>query len=383
MRRAETEPTASVRLRLTNSGLLWLVVALAVGAIAWYKSINLVLFVVYAMIVLLVINGLVSWISVRRARVTRIGTPPVFAGERVETGVTVSNVSSRVATVTVEDRVGEQRTNFLAYRVPGRTTVACMASRLFPQRGRFVAEVTLSSAFPFGFLTCERPSDSGEIVVLPKIGVAEPEGLLRWVVRQSGGEKRARRVLRRLTSDYAEVRGVRPYRPGDSIRNIHWRTSARRRELMVREYDTAPSPELLLLVEPWLPTNPAQTDLARLESALSLAATVAITWRRAFDSTVTLLVLGAASDNPTVTTAGSEEAVRDSLAVFADITGSASIELPSPAVLARYLACGARLVVSSRPNSPTAPTLTRSSGKPFVAISPTDRLLWYQPPAEK
>src|SRR5262245_51840306 len=107
MRRAETEPTASVRLRLTNSGLLWLVVALAVGAIAWYKSINLVLFVVYAMIVLLVINGLVSWISVRRARVTRIGTPPVFAGERVETGVTVSNVSSRVATVTVEDRVGE------------------------------------------------------------------------------------------------------------------------------------------------------------------------------------------------------------------------------------------------------------------------------------
>ena len=48
---------------------------------------------------------------------------------------------------------------------------------------------------------------------------------------------------------------------------FHWRTTARRGELMVREYDTAPSPELVLVVEPWLPTNPTATDRERLEAA--------------------------------------------------------------------------------------------------------------------
>ena len=90
-----------------------------------------------------------------------------------------------------------------------------------------------------------------------------------------------RKVLRRVTTDQADVRGVRPYRPGDPIRGIHWRSSARRGELMVREYDAAPSPELVLVVEPWLPDNPTAGTRANLEAALSLAVTIARTWSRA------------------------------------------------------------------------------------------------------
>ncbi|MCI0700283.1 MAG: DUF58 domain-containing protein [Planctomycetia bacterium] len=377
----ETQPANSARLRLTNSGVLWLFVAIGVGALAWYKSINLVLLVVYAMVALLILNGFIAWVSVRRTRAARIAMPPVFAGERVETGVTVTNSSSHPATVTVEDRVGGQSIMFLAYRVPGRTTIACTTSRLYPARGRFTAPVILSSAFPFGFLNCERPCESGEIIVLPRLGVVDPGGLRRWMMRQSGGDGRSRRVLRRVTTDHADVRGVRPYRPGDPIRAIHWRTSARRGELMVREYDLAPSPELVLVVEPWVPTTPTERDCEQLEAALSLAATIAITWRRAFDSVVTLIVLGAGSTVvPMVGTATSEESLRDFLAPLADTAGVTVTELPSPGAFTQHIAVGARLVVSSRPNSPTATALTRSTGKPFVAISPVERVAWYQPP---
>ena len=57
---------------------------------------------------------------------------------------------------------------------------------------------------------------------------------------------------------------------------------------MVREYDAAPSPELVLVVEPWLPKEPASFEQDNLEAALSLAVTVARTWSRAFEARVTI-----------------------------------------------------------------------------------------------
>ena len=377
MRRAEPAPPSAVRLRFTPAGLGWLLAAVLIGALAWYKSINLVLVVVYAMVALLVLNGLLAWLAVRRVSAARIPLPPFFAGEQADCGVKVTNGSGRPVTIAVEDRAGEKSNTFLVYRLPGGQSLACAAAREFPTRGRFGGPVLISTGFPFGFLECERPGDAtGEVVVLPRPGYAEPDGLRRWVLRHAGGDGWARRVLRRVTSDQAEVRGVRPYRAGDAIRDIHWRTTARRGEPMVREYDVAPAPELVLVVEPWLPAGATAADSARLEAALSLAVTVALTWRRAFDSSVTVAIPGRG-----VTTATSEEDLRDALTPLADVTGSGTPEpLPGDA-FHRHLARGARVVVSSRPNTPYAADLARSTGKPFVGISPDDRLPWYLPPA--
>jgi len=51
----------------------------------------------------------------------------------------------------------------------------------------------------------------------------------------------------------AEIHGVRSYRSGDNPRLIHWRTSARRGELMVRELEDVPSDNLLVIVDPTHP----------------------------------------------------------------------------------------------------------------------------------
>ena len=264
MRRTDPVPVG-VHLRFTASGLGWLAAAAVIGAAAWYKSINLVLIVVYAMVVLVILNGALAWLAVRRATARRVAIPPVFAGESADCGVVVTNGSSRPITVAVEEKAGPKSNTFLIYRLPAGQTQSCAAARVFPNRGRFSGPVALSSGFPFGFLECERQGDStGEVVVLPRPGVAEPDGLRRWVSRHAGHDGWARRVLRRVTTDQAEVRGLRQYRPGDALRDVHWRTTARRGEPMVREYDVAPSPELLLVVEPWLPAAPAPADHRRL-----------------------------------------------------------------------------------------------------------------------
>ena len=45
------------------------------------------------------------------------------------------------------------------------------------------------------------------------------------------------------------VRGVRPYVPGDALRRVHWRTSARVGELMVKEVEDTDSPRLVIALD--------------------------------------------------------------------------------------------------------------------------------------
>jgi uncharacterized protein (DUF58 family) len=378
-RTAEPPPTPGPRLRFTPSGLAWLGVAAVVGALAWYRSINLVLIFVYAMLLLLLLNGLLAWLAVRKTVAARVAVPPMFAGERAECQVRVTNHSASPVTVTAEDRAGAGANTFLVYRLAGMQSIVCSAWREFPTRGRFGGPVGVMSGYPFGLLECERPGESGgEIVVLPAHGYAEPDGLRRWVARNVLDDGKARNVQRRVTSEHAEVRGVRAYRSGDSLRDVHWKTSARRGELMVREYDSAPSPELVLVVEPWLPDSPSEADRERLEAALSLAVTMAVTWRRAFDSPVLVAVAGGEFQ---VATARSEEDMREALTPLADVAGGPAAEVPPAAAFGHHLARAARVVVSSRPRTPFAQLLSRATGRPFVAVSPAERLPWYLPPA--
>jgi uncharacterized protein (DUF58 family) len=61
-----------------------------------------------------------------------------------------------------------------------------------------------------------------------------------------------------------ELFGVREYSPGDPLRRIHWRSSARRGELVVREYEPPGLRQLVIVLEP-LPQSPEIADqIARL-----------------------------------------------------------------------------------------------------------------------
>jgi len=55
-----------------------------------------------------------------------------------------------------------------------------------------------------------------------------------------------------------ELFGVREYRPGDSLRRIHWRSSARHGELVVREYEPPGVQTLGIFCDP----HPASTEVA-------------------------------------------------------------------------------------------------------------------------
>jgi uncharacterized protein (DUF58 family) len=65
----------------------------------------------------------------------------------------------------------------------------------------------------------------------------------------------------------SEVFGVREYRRGDSLRRIHWRTSARRGELVAREYEPPGLHLLGLFLDPRPRSRAAADQVARLAAS--------------------------------------------------------------------------------------------------------------------
>ena len=68
--------------------------------------------------------------------------------------------------------------------------------------------------------------------------------------------------------------GVREYQPGDSLRYIHWPTSARRPELYVRTFDSTPSSDQWIFVDMNGQVNAGEGDNASEEHGIILAASL-------------------------------------------------------------------------------------------------------------
>ena len=67
------------------------------------------------------------------------------------------------------------------------------------------------------------------------------------------------------------IQPIPEYRPGDAIRRIHWRTSARADELMVREFEENRDEDAALLVDLW---SDGKSAPEYFETVISFVATI-------------------------------------------------------------------------------------------------------------
>lgn len=86
-----------------------------------------------------------------------------------------------------------------------------------------------------------------------------------------------RALPNRTAEDLSSPEDTRPYRRGDSLKRVHWKISARKRELIVRRFETPAPPDTLVLLDCSQPGGEDDTDETRLtlrdalcETALSV-----------------------------------------------------------------------------------------------------------------
>jgi uncharacterized protein (DUF58 family) len=160
----------------------------------------------------------------------------------------------------------------VALAAPGKAAAEAAVEFRAARRGRFVLrQPTLRATDPLGLLG-SRAARGGEqvVVVYPRFYTMPEFPVPAGRRYQPGGIP-----LSSHTGDAVEFVGTREYREGDPIRNIHWRSWARRGEPVVKEYQEEYFCRIALVLDTFLPVRPSAADRRGFEASISLLASIA------------------------------------------------------------------------------------------------------------
>ncbi len=362
----------------TREGLYWLLAGVGLWLTGWLKGINLILLLAYLLMLLWGLNWLAARRALRGTAIRRSVREPIFAGMPATWDVEVRVVGRRpvVGWEVVDEGPAHAARWFMSTTSPGselhlrrEVTLACRGPYRCPP-------LRAVSSFPFGLVRQEVEFGLAEqLLVLPRLGRIHAGRLRRWLMHSARPDERARRSRRRLALE-AEFHGLRQFRPGDSPRWIHWRTTARTGELVVREFDHGTHDDIVLITEPFA----TRDDVEAVEAAISLAATICWAWSQEAGDRVTLAI---AAPEPVLLTSGDGPgAVLELIEALASVTGAAEMNIDG---LGRRMAeqplpAGPVLLVSSRPDRGSAEELTRILDRPVAYLNASSKPSFYQPP---
>lgn len=259
---ASETPTPTTGRRLTILGRIVAIEALVLLSTPFWqpRPIALVLGAVLALAL-----GLAWWRSaVTRLRVSWLGPDHAIAGE--ETALSLQARAEGVCPPCILDTPTGMR--------GGRQVVARLGD--LDDRGlRIVWETRLGRrgwqplpvldavcTLPFGLVEHRRQvSEAQDILVLPGRGLLTRELRRRldpWIEQVATGTDPGDEELARL----------RPYRPGDPPRRVHWRASARARTLLISERHAPTARHIALVID----TDAARLSARRMDRLAAIAA---------------------------------------------------------------------------------------------------------------
>lgn len=137
------------------------------------------------------------------------------------------------------------RASYVASNLGARSSISWSVRTLCIRRGEFtLGPLRIVSGDPFGLFEIERKiSATSRLVIYPAtVPISDftlPSGLL------PGGDALRRRTHYVTTN----ASSVRDYVPGDSFSRIHWRSTARRDRLIVKEFELDPLADIWIILD--------------------------------------------------------------------------------------------------------------------------------------
>lgn len=280
----QMETTRGRRLRKQGVGVLVTMLLLLLAA--WNTGTNLLYVVLGGLCSFLVISVLLAGWSLRRVRVGRDAPEAVHRDEPFPIVLRIENHKRLVPAFSIRATHGglsrgalgrgqrshpaDESTAFIL-KIPPQRAAVVRVSEQFPRRGvHRLPPVLLASGFPFGFFEKRlRAQDSRTVVVYPRVRPVRPS-----VVRQLSGVRAVPRIRR---GDSDEFFSLRDYVAGDDVRQVAWRVSARRGNLVVREFAHGICRSITLVLDTTR-RGDIENFEERFEDAVELAASLAITF---------------------------------------------------------------------------------------------------------
>ncbi|BET68465.1 hypothetical protein ASA1KI_33830 [Opitutales bacterium ASA1] len=255
----------------TRTGIVFVMVSIGIGIAAYNTASNILFITLSLLLAALVLGGILSWLNFRRCAWRVCLQPPLRVGETAVVGLDVYNGKRVLPTYSLvfnfKTSGGESGQVGQRSRLDPGTTRRLEWSFRPSRRGRELVEMSeVTSQFPFGILL---KSFGGRVAQEVRIWPeridyrADPS---LFVAPESVGDPIER------SGEGSEFAGLRGYKPGDPMRSIHWKATARQRRMIVREtlaeHDSGFVLHLQTLVSVW--RRPEQ-----FERLCSLASTLA------------------------------------------------------------------------------------------------------------
>lgn len=260
---------------MTRRGWGLLIAALATYLAARIFGVGELQMVAVALIVLVVAAIIRTVSGIRRLELRRVVTPTTLTfGDTAKVRVNINNLA-RVPTTPIElvdvvaDGLGAPASVWMG-SVPAWRSAVAHYQLEGRRRGVFtIGPAQLRTGDPFGIVERTAVFDPvATVTVLPEI---LPLGAGLVAGPATTGSSRGRRTDRRGT----ELAGVRDYVDGDDLRAIHWASTARRGQLIVRRNETPHHPSAVVFVDARASRHAGQGAQSSIETAVTCAASVA------------------------------------------------------------------------------------------------------------
>lgn len=300
---------------VTRTGALYAVIVLVIGIAALNTGNNLLYVIVATMLAAIAVSGVASALCLRGLELDLKVPEHIFAGVDVAATICVRNPrrwlpSLSVSAVPIEKNKPQKRWQMVAtkfpvppWRPPEKQWLQLPDRKLhrilinnasgvfhesayfplllpgsqlqaevrlkFPQRGRYQERFSLSTRFPFAFLSkTRRVALAREVLIYPEL--TNSEEIVELLPVLSGKREAYQRGLG------SDLYRIREYLPEDSARHVDWKATAKSGELKVREFAREDERRLRVVFDnPRSGLIPAQS----YERMVSLGASVA--WRLA------------------------------------------------------------------------------------------------------
>lgn len=201
---------------------------------------------------LLLVSAVLPIKSLQGLQIERLPILPVSAGESLNLGLKISNsTATPKALLQVYDHppksLGSANSHSIS-EIPAQSTHAWTYTLTPQQRGVYRWQtVQLRSAAPLGLFWCRRGRlAKARAIVYPQILPLKQCPLLDHSGHDQDRQRQAQQIGPHNHNE-GVTRSIRPYRWGDPLRLVHWRTSARHNELCTRELEMFTGGQTLII----------------------------------------------------------------------------------------------------------------------------------------